>query len=74
MEVVELEDGRQAIVLDAESADIMLEVIDDRRWWRGAVKRAKSVGVVWGMIVGVLATLALSWPHITKIMQFFSEG
>lgn len=73
LEVVELPDGRQAIVFDAESADIILEVIDDRRWWRGAMKRAKAWGTIWGMVVAALAFLALSWPYITRVVQFFSE-
>lgn len=69
IEPVNLPDGRVAYVLSKVQQAALAEIISDRVWWDGAIKRFRRTGLWVAGFFAMLAFLAQWWPWITHIMQ-----
>ena len=57
--------------LSEDDLKALKEIIKARQWWNEATKRIKKISIIAGTILTGLAALAIWWPWITRIVQFF---
>lgn len=73
LEQVTLPDGSTAYKLSNAQAIAMQEILADRIWWQGTLKRARRVGWIAGGAAFVLMGLSMWWPWITRMVQFIIQ-